>query len=733
MLGMMNDILEVITIAIGILMIEKYVFLEPEMDAAWQKVYYPVCAAVMIACYLLVGKEAATLVALAATGLHIVLSRKKNRLRGFLLIIPIPGILNGILIPVLVLVPQLFFASETGRQVYGLLVYAALALLLVLFYCGGKNWRTYFKEHIQKRHMRRWEKILLCVVGTLMMTFSEIVQRQIALREYFMKSGAGSITPGEFTWDLCMLGLISFALTATVIYLILQGNLREEKERADAANKAKSAFVSNISHEIRTPMNAIVGMTQLMLRNKPEGQEREYLLNIQNSGNALLTIINDLLDMSKIESGKMELVNEEYDLMPMLSDLGMIILNRIGNKPVELLFDIDPDIPAKLYGDALRIRQIIINLMNNATKFTESGYVCLTVKVKQVQEDDIELFISVKDTGQGIREEDIGKLFGAFQQVDAQKNHHKEGTGLGLSISRQFVELMNGQIGVASEYGKGSEFYFTVHQKIMDGGKAAALPENSRAVIVGRLSDEAAGEQLKKLALGYGLTYESDLMAVSGEETPVFCFIDRTGALNEEEQRQIHKLHATVCGMVNPMFKEEFPEEISTVNKPLYSYNFCRLIGQMSGSGAENTDDTGNGVEEAGLFLPDKRVLIVDDNEINRMVAEEMLKPAGIQTDTAVNGEQAFKMVQENRYDLVFMDHLMPVMDGLEAVRAIRALEGEYFQNLPIVALTANVEPEQKEAYRKAGMNDYLSKPFEIKEIYRIIEEWLLPKHEVID
>lgn len=729
MLGMMNDILEVITIAIGILMIEKYVFLEPEMDAAWQKVYYPVCAVVMIACYLLVGKEAATLAALAATGLHIVLSRKKNRLRGFLLIIPIPGILNGILIPVLVLAPQLFFVTETGRQIYEVLIYAALILLLFFFYYKGKKWRIYFQEHIQKRHMRRWEKILLCVVGTLMMTFSEIVQRQIALREYFMKSGAGSITPGEFTWDLCMLGLISFALTATVIYLILQGNLREEKERADAANKAKSAFVSNISHEIRTPMNAIVGMTQLMLRNKPEGQEREYLLNIQNSGNALLTIINDLLDMSKIESGKMELVNEEYDLMPMLSDLGMIILNRIGNKPVELLFDIDPDIPAKLYGDALRIRQIIINLMNNATKFTESGYVCLTVKVVQVQEDDIELLISVKDTGQGIREEDIGKLFGAFQQVDEQKNHHKEGTGLGLSISRQFVELMNGQIGVTSEYGKGSEFSFTIHQKIVNRERAAALSENGRAVIVGRLSNEAAGEQLKKLAQNYGLIYESDLMPVGKEDIPVFCFVDRADALDEEERRQLQKLHATVCGMVNPMLREEFPEGISTMNKPLYSYNFCRLIGQTTGSFEESVEEPENGGEEAELYLPDKRVLIVDDNEINRMVAEEMIKPTGIQADTAVNGEQALKMVQENVYDLVFMDHLMPVMDGLEAVRAIRSLEGDYYQNLPIVALTANTEPEQKEAYRRAGMNDYLSKPFEIKEIYRIIEEWLLRKY----
>lgn len=171
-------------------------------------------------------------------------------------------------------------------------------------------------------------------------------------------------------------------------------------------------FDTDVSHEIRTPMNAIVGMAQIMLRGELSKQQREYLLNIRNSGDALLTIVNDLLDMSKIESGKMELVDEEYDFMSMLSDLGMIILNRIGSKPVELLFDIDSDIPAKLYGDALRIRQIIINLMNNATKFTEKGFVCLTVKVKQIVDEDIELFLSVKNSGQGIREEDLSKLFG---------------------------------------------------------------------------------------------------------------------------------------------------------------------------------------------------------------------------------------------------------------------------------------------------------------------------------
>ena len=506
----------------------------------------------------------------------------------------------------------------------------------------------------------------------------------------------------------------------------LMEQVQEEKERADAANQAKSAFVSNVSHEIRTPMNAIVGMTQILLRKELPKQERDYIVNIQNSGNALLTIINDLLDMSKIESGKMELVEEDYNFMDMLDDLGMILLNRIGSKPVELIFDIDSKMPAKLHGDALRIRQVIINLMNNATKFTEQGYVCLSVCVEKIAGDDVELAVSVKDSGQGIREEDLPKLFGSFQQVDTKKNHHKEGTGLGLSISKQLVELMNGSIGVRSEYGKGSEFYFTIHQGLVDGRQAVEIADAAKILIAGRMKNPAAYEALQRLAESCQMIFVPDILSLTLKDTEdkkLYYFTDCYLELSETEKARLIEYQARVYGLQNPMVESEWPEGFHAINKPLYSDSFCRALTEEAETQEQETTQ-----QDMAFTVPGARILVVDDNEINRMVVEELLKPLEMQIDMAENGAEAVQKVQETEYDMILMDHIMPVMDGIRAAQEIRKLDGDYYRNVPIIALTANTAKEQQEEYLRVGMNDFVAKPISMEDICSKIQKWIPEK-----
>lgn len=502
--------------------------------------------------------------------------------------------------------------------------------------------------------------------------------------------------------------------------------LKEAKIRAEEANVSKSNFLSNMSHEIRTPMNAIVGMTEILLRSDLNEQDRGYLMNIKNSGAALLTIINDILDFSKIESGKLEIIEDEYEPMSMLSDLSMIFLNRIAEKPIELMFDIDKELPHKMYGDSLRIRQVIINIANNAIKFTDAGFVKLTIKVTRMSENDmVNLDVSVEDSGQGIKPEDMNKLFGSFQQVDTKKNRNKEGTGLGLSISRQLVELMGGHIGVESTYGKGSKFYFNIPQKAIGEQKAAVVkPEaitHVPMVVSGLMRDERILMQLQTMAEEYGLCYVDCYEAKENGQDADFFFVDE--AMYQEVKGSIEEYFtshgAQLCVLQNPMKENVWDKQVTVINKPLYSLNFCQVINHETTANFVETDHAMN------FIAPQAQVLIVDDNEMNLKVATGLLQPLQMQIDTANSGRKAIEMVQKKRYDIVFMDHMMPVMDGVETTQTIRKLNDAYLQEMPIIALTANAVIGAREIFKEAGMNDFVAKPIEIKDICAKIRRWL--------
>lgn len=723
---------ELIIIYISLFMVERYVFLEQGLEKKKQRLFYAVTFSLMLVSYFIFDDGIALYIIMSAAGLNISMVRKKHRIRGFFLSFPMAGIINGIMVPILAIPVNMQGLSEYQAYVYSFIVYTIVSCLMLLFWIKGKKWRAKFQEELEHRHIHAWEKILLCAVGMLMMFFSNVISTKPTAD---IDSEALVL---QLILNIYTMGIIAFFLTITIIIVVMQGNKRcyyyeqtldlqrveMEKEKAEAANEAKSAFLSNMSHEIRTPMNAIVGMTDILLREEHSKQTREYLNNIKNSGAALLTIINDILDFSKIESGKMEIIEERYEPMSMFNDLSMIFLNRIGEKRVELLYDIDKSMPRKLWGDGQRIRQIIINFMNNAIKFTESGYVRLSVKVNTLDAEHVELAFSIEDTGQGIKEEDIEKLFGSFSQVDTKKNHQKEGTGLGLAISKQLVELMNGNIGVKSTYGKGSTFYFNIPQKIVDVRQAARLKEEveKQGAVVVKIENEAVKGQLLQLAGNYQVEC-IDYTEMQGRNV-AFLITDDINSVSAQERKQLDEMKAGLCLLQNPMTEQCSEKNVTVINKPLYNLNFCQLLNH------EQIIFTSVAEEEMHFVAPKANILVVDDNEMNLKVAKGLLEPFKMQIDTAQNGKEALRKVQEKQYDLVFMDHMMPVMDGIEATREIRKLSDEIYQKLPIIALSANATAEAKEMFMREKMNDFVAKPIKLKEIGKCILKWL-PKELV--
>jgi len=454
----------------------------------------------------------------------------------------------------------------------------------------------------------------------LMLEYSIVSAVIIIFMAIFQMDVIGHVCPTQIYYIYMILyafGMVTLVFMTSGIKNYKQ-KMEEKNVEAKNALEAKSNFLANMSHEIRTPMNAICGMAQLLSERNLGDEESEYVETIQKSSESLLSIINEILDFSKIDSGKLEINEEPYHFNSLIHDVLSIIEFRLKDKSVKLITDIHPNVPRVLIGDELRLRQILINLLNNAVNFTHKGSITLKIVWVNQGEGKGVLEVEVKDTGIGISEENMGKLFKAFGQIDTRKNRNVEGTGLGLAISKNLLELMGGGIWATSIPDYGSTFSFTLPQRVKD-----ERPSN----------------------------YKNDHNVVVRQ--------------NEE-------------------FKISFK-------------------------------------------APEARVMIVDDNKVNLHVAFEIMKRFGFEATTIDNGAEAVNRIEEHliTYDIIFMDHMMPFMDGVETTEKIRALDSQYAKEIPIVALTANAIKGVEKQFKEAGMNDYLSKPIHVDQLNDILKRWL--------
>ena len=538
---------------------------------------------------------------------------------------------------------------------------------------------------------------------------------------------------------------------------VVAAAVERARQLAEDAAKMKSDFLANMSHEIRTPMNAIIGMAHLALKTDMTPRQRDYVKKIQGSGQHLLGIINDILDFSKIEAGKLNVEQVDFDLEKLLDNVANLVAEKTSAKGLELVFDIAPDVPRSLVGDSLRVGQVLINYANNAVKFTERGEIDIIARVQERGDKDVLLYFAVKDTGIGLTTEQIARLFQSFQQADTSTTRKFGGTGLGLSIAKKLAELMGGEVGVDSEPGQGSTFWFTARLGVGQEKSRELLPEpdlRGRRVLVVDDNDSARAVLNELLGSMTFVVAEADSgkSAVSAvREASIvgapfeIVFLDWRMPVMDgmEAARQIKALGLAPSPhlvMVTAYGREEVLKEarevgiedvlIKPVNASLLFDTAIRVLGGERSQRREAGAAPSQAAEDLAA-IKGARILLVEDNDLNQQVASELLRDAGFIVDIADDGQIAVNMVQAGTYDVVLMDMQMPVMDGVTATREIRRLS-EY-QDLPIVAMTANAMQQDKDKCLAAGMQDFVTKPIEPDELWTALLKWVKPRQNQVE
>lgn len=537
----------------------------------------------------------------------------------------------------------------------------------------------------------------------------------------------------------------------------VQSELLIARDQAQAANEAKSSFLANMSHEIRTPMNAIIGMLHLMKQTMLNIKQADYITKIDTAANSLLQIINDILDFSKVEAGELHMEEVEFNLSKVLDDLANLTGLKIQQKGLEFIYDIDPKIPEKIIGDPLRLGQVLINLTNNAMKFTEKGEVRVKVKIAEQLEHSIELEFAVVDTGIGMTKEVYRRLFKPFSQADTSTTRKFGGTGLGLAISKRLVEQMDGTISVVSKPNVGSRFSFR--------SRFGYVPSQS---VFDTISDSTKFSELHILIVAENLTAQRSLQKIlksfhcrtstAADIDSCMDSISSVQKLNQDfdiilfdykialaNQQELIHIHQNTSSKVSLMLSHVTDEEERVIQKVKPDMTVKKPVTPSSMLDALMPIVDGDSKLHRSKFLrferrerkhyltsalKQARILIVEDNEINQEVAREILSSFVGEIDLANDGKQAVEMVNNKFYDCVLMDIQMPVMDGYQAAEAIRKKFA--YDDLPIIAMTANAMDGDKEKCLEAGMNDYVSKPIRIKSFFDTLNKWFAGEEEII-